>query len=333
MAPIPLTKVWGGDRLRSYVAADDIGVDWPDDEPVGEVWLVCDRDEHASTVVGGPYNGRSLRGLMLSEREALLGDSSPSPDGSFPLLLKFLDAQQNLSVQVHPDVAAAKSLGSTPKSECWYVLDADDAAEVYLGLAPGVDATTFARGAASPDVVDLLQRFNVRSGDGVDVPAGTVHSIGAGIAIAEVQNNSNTTYRIYDWGRTGLDGTPRETHLDEALRSIDYEAAARPPGPVVLSNDEGGKTGSVNRAGFLRDGKLFQAEILDLHQPEQVADPGRPTVLVVLSGSGQLETAGGTVSALTKGSTWLLPADLESARVIDASGDLRVLRARPPVES
>lgn len=325
LTPIPVTKVWGGTKLREFVRADEEGgPSWPD-EPVGEVWLACDRDERVSMVASGPFAGRSLRGLMLSEREALLGEAEASADGSFPLLVKLLDAQQNLSVQVHPDPAAAKALGSTPKSECWYVLAAEKGAEVLLGLAPGVDATTFARGATSPDVVDLLQRFRVREGDVIDVPGGTIHSIGAGIAIAEVQNNSDTTYRIYDWDRSGLSGEPRDTHLAEALRSIDYEAVPEAPRPLVEPKE--GEP-SVNRHAVLRDGELFLAEILDLHEPEELGSPGQPTVLLVLSGKGRLETGDGETYQLEKGSTWLLPADLESASVVEACGNLRVLRAR-----
>lgn len=331
LAPIPVPKVWGGDRLRAFVGAEDgTGVPWPDGQPVGEVWLVCDRDERTSAVASGPFAGRTLRGLMLSEREALLGSMRASEDGAFPILVKLLEAQQNLSVQVHPDVAAAEALGSRPKSECWYVLDASEGAEVLLGLAPGVDATAFARGASSPEVVDLLQRFPVRTGDGIDVPAGTVHSIGAGIAIAEVQNNSDTTYRIYDWDRSGLDGRPRDIHVQEALRSIDYGRVAVPPRSLDADDDEHDGA-PVNRHVTLGDGDLFLAEILDLHAPEELTSPGEPTVLVVLSGKGRLETGDGEAYALGKGSAWLLPADLESARVVEACGNLRVLRARTRV--
>lgn len=329
LEPIPVPKVWGGDRLRSFVSVAGSRADaWPDGQPIGEVWLVCDRDDRTSRVASGPFEGRTLSGLMLSERDALLGRIEPSDDGSFPLLVKLLEARENLSVQVHPDPAAAEALGSTPKSECWYVLEAEPGAEVLLGLAQGTDAATFARGAATPDVVDLLQRFPVRAGDGIDVPSGTVHSIGAGIAIAEVQNNSDTTYRLYDWDRTGLSGAPRETHVEEALRSIDYAAVIEGPRFLDGGEDEAHDGAPVNRHATLRDGELFLAEILDLHAPEELASPGEPTVLVGLSGKGRLETGDGEEYALSQGSAWLLPADLDSAKVADACGNLRVLRAR-----
>ena len=329
LQPILLPKVWGGERLRAFVAEEDLGEEgWPDGEPIGEVWLVCDRDETTSVIASGPFAGRTLSGLMLSEREALLGRMAPSEKGGFPLLVKLLEARENLSVQVHPDSVAADALGSSPKSKCWYVLDAEPGAEVFLGMAPGVDAADFARGAVTPEIVDLLQRFRVHAGDGVDVPASTVHSVCAGVALLEVQNNCDTTYRIFDWDRTGLDGGPRETHVDEALRSIDYGAAATGPWPVESGEEEEHEGAPVNQHATLRDGEIFQAEILDLHAPEELAAPGEPTVLVGLTGRGRLDTGDGESYPLTKGITWLLPADLESARVADACGNLRILRAR-----
>lgn len=289
--------------------------------------MVSGMEGFASVVAEGPFEGRSLRGLMLSEQDALIGRAPAADDGGFPLLLKYIDAQQNLSVQVHPDAEAAKSLGSTPKSECWYILEAEAEAEIFLGLADGVDATHFAQGAASPDVVDLLQRHRVRTGDFVDVPAGTVHSIGEGIAIVEVQNASNTTYRIYDWERTDLDGNPRETHLDEALMSIDYASHAQPPGPLDYGS-EAAQDG-VNRSAPLRRGNIFDAHIIDVNEPIEVAQPGLPTSVIVLSGSGRLLASDDSEAQLVAGSAWVMPADLESARIVDADGDLRILLARP----
>ncbi|MEM1451349.1 MAG: type I phosphomannose isomerase catalytic subunit [Planctomycetota bacterium] len=330
LRPIAVPKVWGGDALRRFVSdADRDAMDWPEDTPVGEVWLISDREDRCSLVTGGPFDGRSLSGLMLSEREALLGEAAPGEEDDFPLLVKLIDARQTLSIQVHPDDAAAASFGSTPKGECWYLLDAEPDAEVYLGLADGVDATGFASGAASLDVVDLLCRYPVHAGEGVDISPGIVHAIGAGIVIAEVQNNSDTTYRIYDWERVGLDGQPRETHLDEALRSMDFEAP--PTSPKPLDFEQVGDDGSVNRSATLRKGVRFQAEVLDVHEPLEMAAPGVPTTLLVLSGCGRLALAGAGEEPLEldRGSAWVLPADLQSVRVVDADGDLRILRARP----
>ena len=253
---------------------------WPDSDPVGEVLLVSDQDRHASVISSGPFAGRSLRGLMLSEREALIGEVTLDGEEQFPLVLKLVEARTNLSLQVHPDATAARKLGVQPKSECWYLLDADPGAEVFLGLGPGVDATSFA-----------------------------------------------------SWARTGLDGLPRETHLDEALRSIDFGAAPQPPGPLCFEGS--GEAGSVNQIATLRRGERFEVDILDVHDPEEMASEGRPTAILVLSGSGRLDVDGVEDEAfpLTRGGTWVLPADLPSARIVDADGELRVLRARPTIRN
>lgn len=339
LQPHAVSKVWGGTALRGVLAPDDLGeACWPESDPVGEVLLVSDQDRHASVVSTGPFAGRSLRGLMLSEREALMGDVVLDGEEQFPLVLKLVEARTNLSIQVHPDEDAARKLGVQPKSECWYLLDADPEAEVFLGLGPGVDATAFANGASTPDVVDLLGRYAVRPGDGVDVSPGVVHGMGAGLVLAEVQLNSTTTYRLYDWDRVGLDGQPRETHLDEALRSIDFAAAPAPPGPLSFTSSGDGSTepsDSVNQIAPLRRGARFEVDILDVHSPEEMASPGRPTAILVLSGAGRLDVDGIDDEAfpLTRGSTWVLPADLPAARIVDADGELRVLRARPMIRN
>ena len=332
--PHAVPKVWGGAALRDVLAPEDVdGAAWPEADPVGEVLLVSDQDRHASVVSSGPFAGRSLRGLMLSECEAMMGQVRLDREEQFPLVLKLVEARTNLSLQVHPDETAARKLGVQPKSECWYFLDADPGAEVFLGLGPGVDATSFASGAHTPDVVDLLGRYPVRAGDGVDVPPGVVHGMGAGLVLAEVQLNSTTTYRIYDWDRVGLDGQPRPTHLDEALLSIDFEAAPKAPGPLCFQGS--GEGDSVNQVASCSRGERFEVDILDVHGPEEMASPGRPTAILVLSGSGRLEVDGvdDETFPLTRGGTWVLPADLPNARIVDADGELRVLRARPTIRN
>lgn len=336
LLPVLVPKVWGGEALKPFVIgqgtdAEGGQIEWPKSEPVGEVWIVSDRGEQSSVVAEGPFQGRTLQGLMLSEREALVGESILGDDDSFPLLLKLLDAQANLSVQVHPDDRAAARFGGSSKDECWYILDAAPRAEIFLGLAPGTGAKQFAEGAATPDVVDLLQRHPVSAGDGVHVPSGTVHSIGAGIAIVEVQTNSDTTFRVYDWGRVGIDGEPREVHLEESFRSIDYEREVDAPGPMEFKpcQKAGSDEESVNRIATLADCKQFVAEVLEVHEPVEMTVEALPTVLVVLAGSGRIETGDGEIYPLVKGGAWVLPADLESAKIVDADGELKLVRARP----
>ncbi len=288
------------------------------DGPVGEVWEVADRDACSSEVQGGTFDGRRLSGLMLSEREDLLGEAQPSIDDRFPLLVKYLDTAQPLSVQVHPDKACAAKLAGEPKDECWYVLAAEPGAEVYLGLAPGVDATTFAAEAASHNIVDLLQVHVVRAGQFLSVPAGTVHAIGAGVTLVELQQNADTTWRLFDWDRPGLEGKPRALHLDEALRAIDYDHAAEGPLEPVFE-------GTVNCRAQLLDGLAFGVDALRVNEPLRLDTGGRPWVYVILSGRGTLTCDAGE-RRLRRGESWLLPAALGEHRFNSVDGELEVLR-------
>ncbi len=311
--PRPLTKIWGGRRLENFVPGG-LTVDGP----VGEIWTLADRDAMSSVVDGGDYDGRRLTGLMMSEREDLLGAAQPSADDRFPLLVKYLDADEPLSVQVHPDASCAAKLGGEPKDECWYVLHAEPDAHVYLGLAPDVDATTFASEAHSHHVIDLLQRFDVQAGQFLSVPAGTVHAIGPGVTLVEVQENADTTWRIYDWDRPGLDGEERPLHLDEALRAIDYEQHCQ--GPITPDF-----TGSINGRATLLEGRAFDVEILRVHEPLELDTAGHPWVYIVLDGAGTLAGEAGEWR-MQRGESWLLPAAVGSHRFGSADGELELLR-------
>lgn len=311
--PRPVPKVWGGRRLDEFVPGG-LGVEGP----VGEVWEVADRAENASEVDGGTYDGRKLSGLMLSEREDLLGSARASVDDRFPLLVKYLDAAEPLSVQVHPDARCAEKMGGEPKDECWYVLAAEADAHVYLGLAEGVDGKTFAAQATSHHVVDLLQRHRVRAGEFLSVPAGTVHAIGAGVTLVEIQENADTTWRLFDWDRPGLDGELRPLQLDEALRAIEYER--RPEGP--RAPDFGG---GVNGRAELLEAPAFTVDALRVNEPLELDTGGRPWVYVVLSGRATLVTPD-SERRVRRGESWLLPAALGEHRFDAADGELEVLR-------
>lgn len=314
--PMPMVKVWGGHRLGAFV-----GEALEADGPVGEVWQLVDRDGCSSVVACGTYAGRTLSGLMLSERESLLGASRPSEDGHFPILVKYIDAAQPLSVQVHPDPAAAATLGGESKDECWYVVGAEPGSQVYLGLAPGVDAKTFAAEVARHHVVGLLQAFTVRAGQFISVPAGTVHAIGGGVTLVEVQQNADTTYRIFDWERAGLDGAPRELHCKEALRSIDFGRAVEEPREPELD-------GGVNAAANLFDGEAFRLDLLRIHEPARFDTEGRAQVYVVLAGAGTLTTGReGGAWRMRRGETWLVPSSVGPHRFESVDGELEVLRA------
>lgn len=208
-------KVWGGRALESIY-----GKPLPRTDAVGEAWLIADHPQHTSTVVAGPLTGQTLRQLMQDDAAALLGErAKPTPDGRFPLLLKLLDARDFLSIQVHPDDDHARRLNEPDvgKTESWYVLDADDNSVLFCGMDPKVTREQFVAAIESGKTADAVTRFAVQAGDAVFVPAGTVHAIGPGIVLAEIQQNSDITYRVYDWDRPGDDGQPRTLHLDKAL--------------------------------------------------------------------------------------------------------------------
>lgn len=221
--PVFMERIWGGDKLSAYLGRE------PDtDARIGEAWLVSDHAACASTVAEGLHAGKTLRQLMEAHGSKLLGDRvSPTPDGRFPLLLKLIDAGDILSVQVHPDDEQAIRLGEPDvgKTEMWHVLEADMGATLTSGLCAGVTQAGFSRRLRQGDVAPLLRRFAVAPGDSVFVAAGTIHAIGAGILLAEIQQNSDITYRLFDWNRVGADGQPRELHIDKALAVLDFSAA------------------------------------------------------------------------------------------------------------
>lgn len=235
--PLFMPRVWGGRRLEAW------GKALPPGEVIGESWELADREDAQSVVAVGPWAGRTLHDLWVTERQTVFGTrgiASRAP--RFPLLVKLLDARATMSVQVHPPAAVAGALGGEPKSELWVVLEADAGAHLFLGLRGGVArAELEERLQAGGDVSELLHRVAIRAGDAAYVPSGRVHAIGAGCVIAEIQQNSDTTYRVYDFDRPGLDGEPRELHVEASLRSIDFsdaEPALLAPKATTLVDDE-----------------------------------------------------------------------------------------------
>lgn len=214
--PIFKTRPWGGRNIEKLY-----GKPLPSADPYGESWEISDRPPDVSVIANGPLAGKDLRWLMEHHRRDVLG-ANAAPSGPFPLLVKILDAEQTLSVQVHPPASVAERLGGEPKTEMWYVTDARADAVLYVGLKKGVTRDEFERRMQDGTVADTLHRIPVHAGDVMFLPSGRLHAIGGGLVIFEIQQNSDTTYRVFDWNRAGLDGKPRELHPKESLASIDF---------------------------------------------------------------------------------------------------------------
>src|ERR1041385_1846984 len=234
--PIFKERVWGGRKLETLYAKT-----LPPKRPIGESWEISDRPGDISVIANGPLRGKDLHWLMENHGKELLGTAPPA-NARFPLLIKILDAQDILSLQVHPPAHKAPELGGEAKTEMWYVAQADANAELFVGLKRGIARGHFEEKLRSGAVAECFHRLPVGSGDAMFLPSGRVHALGAGLVIFEIQQNSDTTYRVFDWNRKGLDGKPRELHVEQALASIDFNdfepsllsAQARQIGPAVM---------------------------------------------------------------------------------------------------
>jgi len=223
--PLYQERVWGGRALERRLART-----LPGPGPVGESWEIVDRPEAQSVVAApGPEAGRTLRALLAADAAGIMGPGWPA-DRPFPLLVKWLDCRERLSLQVHPPASVAARLGGEPKTENWYVAHAEPGAAVLAGLHEGVAVEDFARAIAQGTAERLVRRHDTRAGDSLLIHSGVMHAIDAGNLILEIQQNSDTTYRVFDWGRVGLDGQPRQLHIAASLASL----AANPAGPPQL---------------------------------------------------------------------------------------------------
>jgi mannose-6-phosphate isomerase len=310
-----LEKVWGGRALSRTP-----GIDLPGTQPIGETWEISDRREHNSVVQDGAHAGRTLRELMRDHGREILGRAHAARDGTFPLLVKLLDASEPLSVQVHPHPSTAIA-GEETKTESWYILAAQPGACVYLGLRPGVDREALARVASTSAVVEMLVRHDVKPGQFVFVPGGSVHAIGAGVTLVEVQENADVTLRFYDWGRMGLDGKPRPVQVADAVRATRFgERLAGPFEPRARALENG------NSRADLVDCDEFAVDLFELASAIECDTNDVALVYVAVSGRGRLKI-GAQAWTIAPGDTWLVPASVGRHR-IEASPQLRVLQAR-----
>ena len=213
--PIFMERMWGGRRLES-----EFGKKLPAQKRIGESWEIVDRPEAQSVVANGPLRGKTLHDLWTQDRGEIFGDL---PDASrFPLLVKLLDAHEKLSLQVHPPEEVASKLGGEPKTEFWYIAAAEPGAELYLGFRESITRDQFEKTLRDGTAADHVHKIRVKAGDAAFLPSGRLHALGAGNLLIEVQQNSDTTYRVFDWNRVDDKGKQRQLHVDQALQCIDF---------------------------------------------------------------------------------------------------------------
>lgn len=321
-------KIWGGRKL-----ATSLNKKLPEEVNIGESWEVYDfppgtvegnRDWMSATVGGGELKGKTLHDLMTTHREALLGEGKKGfgEDGSqFPLLIKFLDAREDLSIQVHPTPEyAGLHKGSFLKTECWIVMDHEAGAFLYKSLKPGTSRSEFERALKEGTVADLIGRADAEKGDCHFLPSGAVHALGAGMLVAEVQTPSDTTYRVFDFNRVEKGtGKPRALHLDEALECINFED---PSTPAVTS--------MRNPNVPLVDCEYFKTTTLKLPNHGIRALPrGQMKIWIVTEGAIKLRWGGSSLN-VNKGQTVLIPAGVVSGLTAHAHANATILETVLP---
>ncbi len=286
--PLYQQRVWGG---REFDAA--FGRRLPKDQVIGESWEIVDRPEAQSVVRGGRLAGRTLRQVLANHGPEVMGTGWPRAK-PFPILVKWLDCRERLSLQVHPPAAKAAALGGEPKTENWYIAAAAPGASLIVGLRRGVTRDQFAAALDAGTLEACVHQFPVAAGDSVLVRSGTVHAIDAGNLILEIQQNSDTTYRVYDWGRVGLDGRPRQLHRREALESILWDQPETRPIRAAAA------------AAVLAECAEFRIHSMPVARGGRLtfAAGEQPRLLHVVSGG--LRDAAGAVT-LTRGDNVLLP--------------------------
>ena len=298
--PIFMERVWGGRRLESLY-----GKRLPPAVPIGESWEIVDRPEAQSVVHQGPFRGATLHELWLEHREEIFGHVRDSL--RFPLLLKLLDAQENLSLQVHPPQAIAEKVGGESKTEFWYISNAAPQGRVYAGVRKGTTRDSFLKALEEGRVEEQLHAIQATTGDGIFLPSGRMHALGAGIVLVEIQENSDTTYRIYDWDREKKGRVARQMHIAEAMQCVDFNDVE--PGLLHAQGET------------LARNEFFEVEKWNLTAPREVAPAGQFAIVCCLSGALRC----GDVD-LRPGEFFLVPASSACRELVAAQKETSLLR-------
>ena len=302
--PIFMERMWGGRRLEA-----EFGKKLPPQRPIGESWEIVDRPEAQSIVRNGMLRGKALHELWTQYRDEIFGEAPDSP--RFPLLLKLLDAHDKLSLQVHPPEKLAERLGGESKTEFWYVAAADSGAELYLGFRRSITRDQFEKALRDGTAADYVHTVRVGTGDAVFLPAGRLHALGAGNLLIEVQQNSDTTYRVFDWNRVDDRSKPRQLHIDLALQCIDFEDVApnliAPQGELLVRHD------------------LFEIQKWNLESPRTVTPSGQFAIVCCLTGSLRCADVN-----LKPGEFLLAPAELRDRELNPISKGTTLLRITIP---
>ncbi len=302
--PIFKDKIWGGDKINSVM-----GLDYGSLPNCGEAWIVSGVDGDSSEVTNGFLAGNELNELVEVYMGELVGEANYERFGNeFPVLVKILDARDWLSVQVHPDdqLAAERGLGRG-KTEMWYVLDAEPGSELISGFSKEITKEEFQERIANGTIKEVMNYEEVKKGDLFFMPAGRVHALGPGILLAEIQETSDTTYRIYDWDRTDDKGNPRELHIEESIEAVDYSKSNQ--AKTLYQRKPKGTTSLVKCPHFTTN-------LVDVTEPiaKDYSALDSFVILICLDGAVRLESEVG-VEVLTKGETVLIPAVLEVVRM------------------
>ena len=311
--PILKTIVWGGEKIAPFK-----GIETSQDH-IGESWELSGVKGNESVVDGGSCDGRTITSLAEEMKGALLGEHVYAATGTeFPLLIKFIDAQSDLSIQVHPDdeLAAVRHNGSKGKTEMWYVVGADKGAHLLSGLSQKITPDEYVRRVADETITDVLKSYTVNSGDVFFLPAGRIHAIGAGSFIAEIQQTSDITYRIYDYGRLGLDGKPRQLHTEQAKDAIDYS---------VSEDYRTHYEPVMNEETVLVECRYFTTSLYDLTEAagKDLSAIDSFMVVICTEGKGTVITDEDSMP-VHQGETILIPASAKSVKFVP-DGAMKVL--------